>query len=145
MQCPNHCRVVKICSKVGRPDCQSMDVLNEVIAETPGESREGLGIRDGLWWRGFYRWLIPGVIESPACEIDDDERRVDESAAFNHQLNVHLSVASIEESQPIFCTSLRPSYNLLTMSWGGWMLMFWGIKEGVLLEYPPFPPKKAMR
>ena len=23
--------------------------------------------------------------------------------------------------------------------------MFWGIKEGVLLEYPPFSPKKAMR
>ena len=23
--------------------------------------------------------------------------------------------------------------------------MFWGIEEGVLLEYPPFPPKKAMR
>ena len=44
--------------------------------------------------------VVPGGYPNtglPSCEIDNDERREDESDAFNHNLNAHLSVVSIEE------------------------------------------------
>ena len=49
--------------------------------------RVATGSRNGLEWRNTYRLLFPGVTELPICEIEDDKRRVDESAAFNLKLN----------------------------------------------------------